>query len=98
MAEHFPVSRAATAPPLRGLDSLVAHQALMRAAGWTRSNRIVPGERVLVSLDNGFETWGVIQHVYKNGNVRIDEEHEEGKGRHRSPCNLYVPCETSDEQ
>lgn len=47
------------------------------------------GSRVLVSLDNGYETWGFVVKVFKNGARRIRNE-ADGKTNNRASFLLWV--------
>jgi hypothetical protein len=47
------------------------------------------GARVLVSLDNGYEAWGTVTKVYRNGARRVRDE-ASGKGSNRAGVLLWV--------
>jgi hypothetical protein len=77
---HFPISRlAASAFQTQG-----AHERAMLAKGFQHPAALAPGMNVLVSLDNGWEGYGTILRVFRNGKALVG-----GQGN-RHPRAIFV--------
>jgi hypothetical protein len=65
--------------PISGAEpkakGFVAHENAVRDAGWVslrdKREAFKEGDRVLYSIDNGWETWATILKFYKNGGAQL---------------------------
>lgn len=66
------------------------HREAMEKAGWvsamTRPDAFKVGDKVLVSLDNGWESWATIVKFFKNGAARVDRD---GTKENRASSTLW---------
>lgn len=70
----------------------VAHYAAMWSAGFRSYPDAAVGDRVLVSLPNGWEGIGTVVKVYKNGARRVRDA---ARSTNRSSRNLWHPKDST---